>query len=319
VLPGGGLKTTFPLTFYAITYREQKGENPPASNPNSVDVTVNKKLFSAAHTAQLKRITEGDFAYIQAWATSAGVMARDRVNMRNRMIKGLLTDTTLEGAAISNGGALTGYWGVTQDQATGIDGQPFFSTSHKVNPFDPKMKCHGTATWGNYVATAYPLSQAAGATSLTTVKALMLKVPGPDGNELGSRATGLLNPTSLDERARIMLTVQDLILRGAASVDSVNNSFGAITNEHKDSGFEHIWAPQLDGTDETADWYCYSRETIARGLPPWVLAEDASEEVRVWDESSDFYKNSGFIKTGSYVYLNAALLYPHGIRLVKGS
>lgn len=299
LLPGGSLKDTYPLVFYAIKYRELGAQNPEATNPNSVDVSVQKKQFAAAATAQLLRLMKGDFAYIQAWGTNAAQMARARVNLRNELVTALLE------------GGTAGYWGQTKDQPTGIDGQPFFSATHKVNPFDPKMKYLGSATWSNYQSAATPLN----ANNLTAEKASFLKVPGPDGQSLASRATGLLNPTTLDEAARLLLTVQDIILQDSAAKDAS----AAVRNEHFQSGFEHIWGPQLAGTDATANYYLFSRETIGRGLPPWVLAEDSAEEVRVWDESSDFYKDSGFIKIGSYVFCNAALLYPQGIRLVKGA
>ena len=58
---------------------------------------------------------------------------------------------------------------------------------------------------------------------------------------------------------------------------------------------------------------------IARGLPPWVIAEDATEELLTWDESSDFYRDTKQIKVESDIYINAALLFPHGIRKVKGA
>jgi hypothetical protein len=303
LLPSGGLKDTYPLSFYAIKYREKNAQNAAATNPNSADVTVSKRLWSAAAQAELIRIVRGDFAYIQAWGQNAAQMARARVNLRNHLITDLLEAGT------------SGYWGQTADQATGIDGQPFFSASHKVNPFDPKMKLHGTATWSNYQAgggSAKPLS----ADNLTAMKAAMLLIPGPDGEEIGARATGMLVPTVLEESARLLLTVQDIILRDSGAKDAS----AGVRNEHYQSGFERVWAPQLAGSGSTADYYLFSRETIGRGLPPWVLSEDASEEVRIWDESSDFYKNgSGFIKTESLVYANAALLYPHGIRLVKGA
>lgn len=306
LLPGGGLKDTYPLGFYAVKFREKTAQNAAATTPNSADVTVQKKQFFASAMAELRRIVKGDFAYVQQWGQTAAQTARARVNLRNHLITDLL-----------EGEAVTGKWGTTKDQPNGIDGQAFFSASHKVNPFDPKMKAHSSATWGNYAATAYPLNAA----SLTAVKALFLFVPGPDGEEMGARATGILNPTTLDETARLLLTVQDLILDANASLKGVSDVFGGgVRNEHFQSGFEHVWAPQLAGTDGTADYYLYSREIIGRGLPPWVLAEDAAEEVRVWDENSEFYKNgSGFIKTETNVFCNAALLYPHGIRLVKGS
>lgn len=296
VLPGGSLKDTYPLSFYAIKYREKSAQNASATTPQSSDVTVSKKLFSASAMAELIRIVKGDFAYIQQWGQTAAQMARARVNLRNHLVADLLE------AGVSTA------W---------IDGANFFSASHKVNPFDPKMKLHGSLTWSNYQSSATPLNPG----NLTQEKASMYLIPGPDGEEIGHGPTGMLIPTGLKETARLMLTVQDLILDAKASLNSVSNVMGGGNrNEHFNSGFEHIWAPQLASSAATSNYYLFSREAIGSGLPPWVLAEDATEEVRVWDENSDFYKNgSGFIKTESLVYCNAALLYPHGIRLVKGS
>jgi phage I-like protein len=315
VLPGGGLKDTYPLAFYAIKYREILAQNPNAVTPNSVDVSVVKRPFGAAAQANLRRLTQagpdgrGDFAYIQTWQQNAAQMARARVNLRNHLITDLLESSSV------GGGLAT--WGVTPDRPAGVDGANFFSASHKVNPFDPKMKLHGSATWSNLSAaggTALPLN----ANNLTAAKALMLSVAGPDGEEMGTSATGILVPTALKEASRLLLTVQDLILN-AGTVNGVANAFGQVKNEHYMSGFEYVWGPQLAGSGATANYYLFSRETISRGLPPWVLAEDAAEEVRVWDESSDFYKDSGEIKIGSYLMCAGALLYPHGIRMIYGA
>jgi hypothetical protein len=80
-----------------------------------------------------------------------------------------------------------------------------------------------------------------------------------------------------------------------------------------------IRAGELAGTAVTANYYLVSRAAIAAGLTPWVLAEDAAEEIRNWDETSDFYLNTGNIKVESHVYCNAALLWPHGIRFIAGT
>ena len=303
VLPGGSLKDTYPISFASMLYKEKVAQGGAATTPQSADVSIQKKLWSLPAQAQLVRIVKGDFAYIQQWQQNAQHMARARVFLRNQVV------TTLLEAGLS------GYWGQTQDQATGIDGQPFFSATHKINPFDPTIKSiTGAATFSNYQATGAPLNAA----NLTAEKAAMIMVPGPDGQNLGSRATGLLNPLCLDETARLLLTVQDLILAADAQT-SGTGKFGQVRNEHFMSGFEHMLAPQLAGSAATANYYLFSRETIGRGMPPWVIAEDAAEELRVWDESSDFYKDGGFIKIESFVYLNGGLLYPHGIRLVKGA
>jgi hypothetical protein len=78
-------------------------------------------------------------------------------------------------------------------------------------------------------------------------------------------------------------------------------------------------APELTGTAVTANWYLLSLAAIARGLRPWVVSEDPEEEVLQWDESSDFYKETGFIKYESQVRVAVGLLYWHAIRKIQGT
>jgi hypothetical protein len=197
-----------------------------------------------------------------------------------------------------------------------VDGVAFFATSHKVDPFDVSHLFHASASWSNLQdGTAAPLAY----DTLTAEKNLFLySTPGPDGEEIGSEADTLMFPTILNETAKNLLTVQDLILN-AGTVAGVANTMGAVRNPHFQSGMEMVRAPQLTGTASTADWYLLSRAGIARGLVPWVIAEDMAEEIRTWDQDSDYYRNTGFIKHESLVYINAALLYPHAIRKVQGT
>lgn len=303
MLPGGSLKETYPLNFSATKYAEVSSQGAAAGSGKNVDITVSKRQFAAAEQVELLRLMKGDFAYILSWGQAAQRMARARVFLRNQLVKALLE------------GATSGYWGQTQDQATGIDGQPFFSASHKVNPFDPTMKFRNSATWGNYQASATPLN----ATNLTAEKANAFNIPGPDGNELGFEFDAIMYPSVLAETVKNLITVQDIILDASTSKNGVSNVFGSMRNPHYQSGLTMTRAPELTGSAVTANYYLLSRAAISQGLFPWVISEDSAEEIRTWDESSDFYKSSGMIKLQSNIMLNAVLLYPHAIRLVKGS
>ena len=94
---------------------------------------------------------------------------------------------------------------------------------------------------------------------------------------------------------------------------------GTIKNPHFNQGMTKIRAPELTGTTAGANWYLLSATAFQMGLFPWVIAEDTSEEIRNWDESSDYYKSTGRIKIESIVALEAALLFPHGIRKITGA
>lgn len=295
MLPGGSLRDTFPLDFEAIAYRERSAQGAEASTPIAAEIGVDKREFRAAKQAQLRRIQQGDFAYVRTWQNGAAQMAIARIHLRNRLV-----------VALIEAGAST-VWGVSTQYPSGIDGAYFFSATHKVNPFDDRFEYQGSTTWSNYQASGTPL----GAVNLTAEKESMLLVPAPNGEWIGGRASAMLTPTSLDETGRLLLSVQDLIMDGTGTA--------GIRNEHYQSGFNQIHGAELTGSGTTADYYLLSAERIARGLYPWVIAEDSAEEILTWDESSDFYKDSGSVKVESKIYVNAALGYPHAIRLVKGA
>ena len=305
VLPGGSLKQTFPLDFSAVEYRERTAQNAEAETPQSVDISVSKREFRVAKQADVRRLNDGDFAYVHSWQQGAAQFARARVRLRAALVVALLEAGT------------TGYWGSSSTLATGIDGQPFFSATHKIHPFNPAVKMRGSATYSNYHAAAAPFN----GSNLTAIKAEHLLVPHFDGLELQAEVSDLLLPTVLVEPARLLLTVQDLILDAAATLKSVSNAMGGGNrNEHFGSGLGRTWAPQLAGTAATtADWYAVSRAAIAMGFDPWVVAEDAAEEMLTWDQTSEFYKKTGLIKVESKLFTNATLLWPHAIRLVKGA
>ena len=300
MLADGSLKTTFPISYDATTYVEKTAQNAVANQPLSFDLEVTQREFYTAKQVELRRLVKGDFAYVQRWAQSAAEMARARVFLRNVLVSSLLANGT------------SGVWGVTQTQANGIDGQPFFSATHKNNPADASKKLRGSATFSNYQGTASPVAAA----SLTAEKNQALNVAAPDGRELGILFDGILYPSSLEQTVYNLLKVQDLIPQEAATAGRASTT---VRNPHFQSGLDMKRAQDLSGSDTTADWYLFSREGIARGMPPWIIAEDPTEELRLWDENSDFFKASGHIKVESHAFLNAVLAFPHCIRLVKGS
>jgi len=287
VLPGGSLKDTYPIDFAVSKYRIKIAETAAAATANVKEISVTKDLYHAAEECELYRLRNGDFAYIRSWDAKAGRMARARQFLRNHLVATLLE--------------ANGNW---------VDGKAFFATDHWVDPFNHARTFRGATGWSNYQnGTAAPL----GSSVLTAEKGLFLYgTPGLDGEEMGFECDALLFPTILNETSRNLLTVQDLIL------DDTGTS--GVRNPHYQSGMEMVRAPELTGTAVTANWYLFSRAAIGTGLDPWVVAEDAQEEVVVWDESSDFYKNgTGFIKYESRIRVGALLVYPHAMRRVDGT
>jgi phage major head subunit gpT-like protein len=295
VLPGDSLKDTYPIALDVQKYRELAGQGAEAVDIKVKDISVVKRKFGTAATADKYRLKRGDHAYIRAWARKPASMARARVFHRNHTVATLLGTGTGAGTCALDGGA-------------------FFSATHPVNPNDPTIKSKGSATWSNYQASATPLNSV----NLTAEKTAFKMTPGPDGEELGLEATHVLVPTCLDDVAYNLLSVQDLILSGILADDG-DGTMGTVRNPHFNSGLTKLRAPELPGSDATADWYLLSATAFDLGLFPWVLAEDASEELIVWDETSDFCKNTDHVKVESRIMLEAAFLFPHAIRKIKGA
>jgi hypothetical protein len=289
----GGLgRVTWPMHFQTTEYRERTAQGAPTSTPQTAEINVNQREFYLSMQANLKRMMGGDFAYIRSWQQQGAQMARARVKLRARLIVALLE--------------ANGKWAVSEEFPNGLDGENFFSQSHLNNPFQPS---YGTSS--NLSDATQPF----GADTLTAEKAQVLLVKDWDGVHLNMMADDIFLPTILAEEARLLIDVKDVILRDSAAKDAA----GGVTNEHKDSGMGRIVAPQLDGAAGLAsDWYLISRGIIAQGKTPWVIAENG-EEVREWDQSSGFYKDSGDIKVQSHIHLNALLVWWQGIRKILGS
>lgn len=304
MMPSGSInKDTYPINLSSTRYVKKTAQSAAAETALNFDISVTKDEFYAGEEVELRRLVGGDFAHVMSWGRRAERMARARVFLRNALV------TTILEAGES------GYWGQSTELATGIDGQPFFSASHKVHPRDPSKKLRGVATWSNFQSSATPL----GAANLTAEKVTAFQVADPTGHEFGYEYDCLLVPSSLNEVAKNLITVQDVILQAAATENGVNNVFAGTRNPHFQSGMEIVRGPDLAGTSTTADYYLLSRAGISAGLFPWVISEDAAEDLRTWDESSDFYKDSGMIKVTSHIFCAAVLLFPHAIRKVSGT
>lgn len=295
VLPGDSLKDTYPIAIDVQKYKELAGQNAKTVDVKVKDISVVKREFASAAEAELRRLQRGDFAHIKQWQRRPEAMARARVFLRNHIVADLIEDG--ETAA-----------------TCALDGAAFFSTSHKVNPFDDTIKYRGSATWSNLQTVATPLNAA----NLTAEKTSFKMTPGPDGEELGLEATHILVPTVLDDTAYNLLSIQDLVLSGALAGGG-DGTMGQVRNPHFNSGLQKQRAPELTGDDANADWYLLSATAFQMGLFPWVIAEDSSDELREWDENSDYYKAYSRIKVESRILLEAAFLFPHGIRKISGS
>lgn len=177
------------------------------------------------------------------------------------------------------------------------DGVAFFSAaSHKANPFDS-----AAGTWGNYQNVA---ADPAVVANITTEMTAMMSVKDANGDKLGVKATEIWLPTEK------YLPVSHLLQQQRLASGESNPLFGQLTPVH---------VPDLTDTN---DWYLVDGNLISMGFDPLIAAKYMPSDtlgLRFWDESSDFYKDTGHIKVSQHIWTGFGLVFPHAIRRVAGA
>jgi phage major head subunit gpT-like protein len=279
---------TFPVTQLRTKYIRTEGESRfKKMAEKSFDVKVEE--FDDGYQAKLKDLFEKVFAY-RLWQQAPARFISAEAEHRHLSIAALLEAGT---------------------STPCVDGANFFSTSHPVNLVDASVKAQigGAATWGNNQATAKSVVSIANIQAEVTA---MMKVPDENGYVLGVVPDTLLVPIDQYEATKNLLA-QQMVL--AAATTAVSN--GAVNNPFY-GRFNVVPCKELTNT---LDWYLLDSKMIAKGMVPWISLRQtvpASLGLRSFDESSDFFKNTGDIKMSSHVWYGFGLALPHAIRRVTG-
>ena len=100
-----------------------------------------------------------------------------------------------------------------------------------------------------------------------------------------------------------------------------NTAAGTVENPYKNR-FNIVPVKEFSiASGTSADWYLVDSKLVKSGMAPWISMRQTvpgSLALRVFDESSDFFKNTGKIKMSSHIWYGFALALPHAIRRVKG-
>ena len=175
------------------------------------------------------------------------------------------------------------------------DSLAFFSASHLANPANS-----ATGTFSNYQSST---KDPASITNLEAEITLMMGVKDENGDKLGVSPTHILLPTEK------FMPVSWLLSQNFLATGETNPLAGKLIPVH---------CPEL--TDAN-DWYLLDAN-LAKQAPGWVAMRyrpSQSLGLRSWDESSDFYKDTGKVKVAAHIWYGTSLLFPHAIRLVKGA
>lgn len=176
------------------------------------------------------------------------------------------------------------------------DAVNFFSASHLCNPFDS-----GSTTFSNYQ------SNGTAPETLANIQAEMISMMGVldvNGDKLGVVPNEIWLPTAKYQM------VSDKLNQAFLSSGESNYMAGKLRAVH---------VPELTDTN---DWYLVDTNLISRGFDPMIAMNHTvpgTLGMRVFDESSDFYKNTGKIAISQHIWYGFALLFPHAIRKVVGA
>lgn len=176
------------------------------------------------------------------------------------------------------------------------DNVNFFSTSHLANP-----SVSGSSTFSNYNSSG---TDPANIANLTTEITAMRGVLDENGDKLGVEPDEIWLPTGKFQAVSNLLN-QNMIGNGES-----NPYLGKLKPVH---------VPEL--TDAN-DWYLVDSKMIGMGIDPMVAASFRPSDslgLRFFDESSDFFKNTGKIKVTNHIWTGFRLVFPHAIRRVAGA
>ena len=276
-------QTNYPIASLALKYMQTEGENRFKTILKKA-LSVRVEEFDAGVEAPMLQLLS-DSGTNKAWQNGPNRMLIAEARLRNRSIVNLL-----EAGATTN-------W---------VDGVPFFSAAHPAD-----MNNASSATWSNYQSTTKDPSLIA---NLAAEISIMQGALDENGEKVGAYPTHILLPTAKFEPTKNMLA-QQMILGGP--VTSTSN--GSMNNPYYNRLIP-VHVPELNATN---DWYLVDQNLLSQvGLPPWItmryVVPDGSLGLRRYDETSDFFKDTGRIKVSSHVWYGFALAFPHAIRLVRG-
>lgn len=181
--------------------------------------------------------------------------------------------------------------------ACGYDGANFFSASHLSNPLFA-----ASGTWSNLQSSATDVNNLANIQ--TEMTAMRLAVKDENGDKLLVEPDELWLPTE----------------KFQAVSDKLNQAFLASGESNYMAGkLKVVHVPELTDVN---DWYLVDSKLLGQGFNPMIAAKFQPSDslgLRSWDESSDFFKETGKIKVSQHIWSGYALLYPHAIRKIVGA
>jgi hypothetical protein len=316
---------TFPVSQLRTLYQKSTGENRfKKLLEKSFDVKTQE--FDDGYEAKLTDLFLEVFAY-RNWQRAPERLVLAEEQHRHLQIAQILDGSGTRGGAV---GSANDPGGISR---LCVDGVNFFATNHPANMVDSSVvsPVTGAATWSNYQSSAKNVlgSTASGNTGTflldnlqTEVINMQTGVLDENGLLFGADPDTIIVPPDYYEPLKNALA-NDRILEFVSDAGGATNAMAgaAVTNIYKGRFQVHSAKEFTTVSGSTADWYLVDSKMLKGGVEPWISLRQTMPQslaLRVYDESTDYFKDTGNIKLSSHIWYGFSLALPHAIRRIKG-
>jgi len=277
--PVSALHVTFPINQLSLAYQQTRGES-RFKHALEKEIDVKVVEFDEGIDAKLLDLYTEVFAW-KRWQQGASLLVNAEERFRGKQVATLIEagETTLC-----------------------YDGKYFFDDDHPINPGDSSL-----GTYDNLQASAKD------PVSLANIEAEIILMQNNTFDENGD-----LMEVDSSQLAMLVPTEKYESVKNLVSKEIVPSSAGTASENNPYTGLEVVHCPQF--TDAN-DWFLVNKALISM-CPPWLSLKynaPSSLAQRTFDESSDYFKNTGKIKYSSHIYYGFAFAFPHAIRKIAGA
>lgn len=276
----GAPRVTYPISLMSTRFTETKEASSRFKTMSEQAFDLTVVEYDAGYEAPLLDILTNTFAY-RNWGRAPAALADGEVKHAAKNLVVLLEDLA---------------------QLSPWDGMSFFNAAHRSNPKEVLAATLGRQnTFSNYQATP------ADCTDLTKIQAemtAMRDVRDTNGDKMGIEPNEIWLPT-----AKFQIT-SDNLNKALINGGETNPMYGKLKPVH---------VPDLTDVN---DWYLVDTTQFAKGVQPMIAAnyrDVGSLGLRQWDESSDFFKDTGKLKMSAHIWYGFKLIFPHAIRRIVGA